>query len=97
MRLDRYGRTVELEGRTLELSAIEFKLLDALMTKGEGVTARREFLLLVVWKIDGPSLTNVLDVYIRYLRVKIGAHRIETVRGTGYRLAVPPGLVRLND
>jgi DNA-binding response OmpR family regulator len=103
MLLDRYARTVDLPLRydngqrlepcTLELTSVEFKLLDVLMTAGVGVAVSREFLLLSVWKIHWPSTTNVVDVYIRYLRVKIGVHRIETVRGAGYKLAVPRGIL----
>ena len=45
----------------------------------------REQLLREVWGLDFDPGTNVVNVYIRYLRNKIGEDRIETVRGTGYR------------
>lgn len=46
----------------------------------------REQLLSRVWGYDFDPGSNVVDVYVRYLRKKVGAHRIETVRGMGYRL-----------
>jgi DNA-binding response OmpR family regulator len=48
----------------------------------------REQLLSHVWGFDFDPGSNVVDVYVRYLRRKIGAERIETVRGTGYRMRV---------
>ena len=52
-------------------------------------THSREDLLRAVWGIDFDPQSNVVDVYVRYLRIKIGSHRIETVRGGGYRMAAP--------
>ncbi len=46
----------------------------------------REQLLAHVWGFDFDPGSNVVDVYVRYLRRKLGADRFETVRGTGYRL-----------
>ncbi len=46
----------------------------------------REQLLSRVWGFDFDPGSNVVDVYVRYLRGKFGAERIETVRGMGYRL-----------
>lgn len=71
-----------------ELSNREFALLEALMRK-PGVTHTREELLERVWGINFDPQSNVVDVYVRYLRLKVGAHRIETVRGGGYRMAEP--------
>lgn len=50
----------------------------------------REQLLSQVWGYDFDPGSNVVDVYVRYLRAKIGAGRIETVRGMGYRLLAHP-------
>jgi DNA-binding response OmpR family regulator len=46
----------------------------------------REQLLSQVWGFDFDPGSNIVDVYVRYLRRKLGEHRIETVRGIGYRL-----------
>ncbi len=49
----------------------------------------REQLLSRVWGYDFDGQSNVVDVYVRYLRRKLGADRIETVRGMGYRMVDP--------
>ena len=69
-----------------ELSAREFALLEALMSR-PGVIRSREELLDRVWGFDFDPGSNVVEVYVRYLRRKVGAHRIRTVRGAGYRMA----------
>jgi len=86
--LDRFERMVFLPGNPagIELSGIEFKLLQALMLHA-GQALSREELLREVWKVDWPIDTNRLDVAVSYIRRKIGAARVETVRGCGYRLA----------
>lgn len=71
-----------------ELSNREYALLERLMLR-PAETHSREELLRAVWGIDFDPQSNVVDVYVRYLRLKIGTHRIETVRGDGYRLAAP--------
>ncbi|MCU0271534.1 MAG: winged helix-turn-helix domain-containing protein, partial [Acidimicrobiales bacterium] len=68
-----------------ELSAREFSLATVLL-HNPGRVLTREQLLDRVWGFDFDPGSNVVDVYIRYLRNKIGAARIETVRGMGYRL-----------
>ena len=79
-------RTPDLGER--ELSNREYTLLERLMLHPDE-THSREDLLRAVWGIDFDPQSNVVDVYVRYLRLKIGAHRIETVRGDGYRMAEP--------
>jgi two-component system, OmpR family, response regulator len=75
------------------LSPKEFALLEMLMTRGEMVTTRSE-ILDHVWDFAYDGTSNVVDVYIRYLRNKIdrpfSRDTIETVRGEGYRLRHHP-------
>ena len=68
-----------------ELSAREFALLEALMRHPGSIRSREE-LLDRVWGFDFDPGSNVVEVYIRYLRRKVGADRIRTVRGSGYRM-----------
>lgn len=82
--LDLFKREVTVNSKTLELSAREFALLEYLM-RHEGAVLSREQVLSSVWGFDYDPGSNVVDVYIRYLRKKLGAERIETVRGSGYR------------
>jgi two-component system, OmpR family, copper resistance phosphate regulon response regulator CusR len=69
-----------------ELSNREFALLETLM-RHPGAIRSREELLDRVWGFDFDPGSNVVEVYIRYLRRKVGAHRIRTLRGSGYRMA----------
>lgn len=73
------------DGREYELTAREFGILEFLMTH-PGQVISREQLLSRVWSYDHDPESNVVDVYIRYLRQKLGADVIQTVRGIGYRL-----------
>ena len=76
----------------LALSAKEFALLELFMRRA-GVTLTRTQLLDGAWDLAFESRSNVIDVYVRYLREKIdrpfGCDSIETVRGVGYRLREP--------
>jgi DNA-binding response OmpR family regulator len=72
-----------------ELSSREFALLEQLM-RHPGAVRSREQLLDRVWGYDFDPGSNVVEVYVRYLRQKVGAARIQTVRGAGYRMAAPP-------
>ncbi|MFP5322187.1 MAG: response regulator transcription factor [Acidimicrobiia bacterium] len=83
--LDLRRRAVTVDGRSVELSAREFTLAEALF-RHPGQVLSREQLLSMVWGYDFAPESNVVDVYIGYLRRKLGADRIETVRGMGYRL-----------
>ena len=84
--LDLRSRRAAADGRTVDLSAREFALLEALM-RHPGQVLTRQQLLSHVWGYDFDPGSNVVDVYVRYLRRKLGADTIETVRGAGYRMA----------
>jgi DNA-binding response OmpR family regulator len=83
--LDLRTRIVAVSGREVELSSREFALLETFM-RHPGQVLSREQLLSRVWGYDFDPGSNVVDVYVRYLRNKIGSDRITTVRGAGYRL-----------
>ncbi|QIK72127.1 response regulator transcription factor [Propioniciclava coleopterorum] len=83
--LDLRTRRAEASGRQVELTAREFGLLETLMRHPDQVLSREQ-LLSRVWGFDFDPGSNVVDVYVRYLRAKVGDRRIETVRGVGYRM-----------
>jgi two-component system, OmpR family, copper resistance phosphate regulon response regulator CusR len=83
--LDLRTRRARAGGRTVDLSAREFALAETFL-RHPGQVLSREQLLSNVWGYDFDPGSNVVDVYVRYLRRKVGAARIETVRGMGYRL-----------
>ena len=83
--LDLRSRRVRVGGRLRDLSAREFILLETFM-RHPGQVLTREQLLGHVWGYDFDPGSNIVDVYVRYLRRKIGTEAIETVRGMGYRL-----------
>nr|WP_231366443.1 response regulator transcription factor [Zhihengliuella flava] len=83
--LDLRTRQAEVDGRSVDLSAREFALAEAFL-RNPGQVLTREQLLSRVWGYDFDPGSNVVDVYVRYLRNKLGSQRIETVRGAGYRL-----------
>lgn len=85
VRLDLRSRRATSEGRTVELTAREFALLETFM-RHPGQVLTREQLLSHVWGYDFDPGSNVVDVYVRYLRRKLGEGSIETVRGMGYRM-----------
>jgi len=72
------GHEVELSARELALAEVFFRHPDQVLT--------REQLLAMVWGYDFEPGSNVVDVYVSYLRKRLGTDRIETVRGVGYRL-----------
>jgi DNA-binding response OmpR family regulator len=89
--LDAVGLTLDLrtrkalaEGKVIELTAREFTMLETFM-RHEGQVLSREQLLAHVWGYDYDPGSNVVEVYVGYLRRKLGETRIETVRGMGYR------------
>jgi DNA-binding response OmpR family regulator len=94
LHLDLTTRIVSLAGASHGLSAREFALLAYLMRRPNQVLSRQQ-LLSGVWGLDFDPRSNVVDVYIGYLRDKIGADRIETVRGVGYRLRGEPVAERI--
>jgi two-component system OmpR family response regulator len=89
LRLDPATRRAWRGDRDIELSAKEFALLEAFMRRPGDVLSRLE-LLERAWDFGYENRSNVIDVYVRYLREKIdrpfGVESIETVRGAGYRL-----------
>jgi DNA-binding response OmpR family regulator len=84
--LDLRTRRASVNGRTTELTAREFTMLEVLL-RHAGQVLSREQLLSHVWGYDYDPGSNVVDVYVGYLRKKLGQHAIETVRGMGYRLS----------
>ena len=92
LRLDPASREVRRGATPIELTPKEFALLEALMRR-PGQALSRFDLLEQAWDDAYENRSNVIDVYVRYLRDKIdrpfGAASIETVRGVGYRLRDP--------
>jgi two-component system OmpR family response regulator len=86
--LDPAGRTVRRGDTAIELSRTEFAMLEVFM-QHEGLALTRLQLLEHVWDERYENRSNVVDVYVRYLRAKIdepfGTDSIETIRGVGYR------------
>ena len=83
--LDLRTRRALVDGRAVELTAREFALAEVFLRHPDQVLSREQ-LLSQVWGFDFDPGSNVVDVYVRYLRRKLGDRRIETVRGMGYRL-----------
>ena len=88
--LDVNLRTAEIGGRVIDLSAREFVMARTFM-ENAGKVLSREQLLSRVWGYHFEGSSNVVDVYVRYLRHKLGQERIQTIRGVGYRLLCLPG------
>ncbi|MGP3925536.1 response regulator transcription factor [Streptomyces sp. 8N616] len=86
--LDSRTRQARVDGRIVELSPREFALLEVMM-RNAGRVLLREQLLSTVWGYDADEASNIVDVYVRYLRRKLGTALITTVRGRGYRLDLP--------
>ncbi len=83
--LDLRTRRVEVGGATVDLTSREFSLLEVFL-RHRGQVLSREQILGHVWGYDFDPASNVVDVYVRALRNKIGGDRVETIRGAGYRL-----------
>ncbi|MDQ6887796.1 MAG: response regulator transcription factor [Gemmatimonadota bacterium] len=87
--LDPISRQVQRDGRAIELTQKEYALLEFLM-RNAGQPVTRQMIGEQVWKQSSESLTNVVDVYINYLRRKIEDDKlpplIRTLRGIGYTL-----------
>jgi DNA-binding response OmpR family regulator len=77
-------RSATVRGRTVPLSAREFAMA-RVFVENEGKVLTREQLLSRVWGYDFDGSSNVVDVYVGYLRNKLGPQRILAVRGAGYR------------
>jgi two-component system, OmpR family, response regulator QseB len=87
LELDLRTRWASLHGEKVELSAREFELLRTFLKHPNQVLSREQ-LLAHVWGYDYDPGSNVVDVYVGYLRRKLGSNRFETVRGVGYRYRV---------
>jgi DNA-binding response OmpR family regulator len=94
LELDRVSHSVRRGNRAIELSPKEFLLLECLM-RHEGRPISRADIVQQVWKLNMDPSTNVVDVYINYLRRKIDAGYdktlIRTVRGIGYQIGKNDG------
>jgi len=85
--LDLRTRRATVDDRMVELSAREFTMLEVFL-RHAGQVLSREQLLSHIWGYDFDPGSNVVDVYVGYLRRKLGKERIKTVRGMGYSLHV---------
>jgi DNA-binding response OmpR family regulator len=89
LELDRVSHAVRRGPHNIELSPKEFALLEYLM-RNEGQPVSRTAIVEKVWKLNHDTMTNVVDVYINYLRRKVdnGHNRalIRTIRGVGYQI-----------
>lgn len=85
LQLDTRTRRVRVGDTEFDLSAREFALAEEFLRHPDQVLSREQ-LLSRVWGFDFDPGSNVVDVYVGYLRAKFGAARIKTVRGMGYRL-----------
>ena len=89
LEVNRVSHEVRRAGRAVELSPKEYALLEFLL-RNPGRPVARAAIIEEVWRIHGDSITNVVDVYINYLRRKIdsGANNplIRTIRGVGYQI-----------
>ncbi len=83
--LDLRTRRAKVVDRTVDLTAREFVLLELFLRHPAQVLSREQ-ILSHVWGYDFDPGSNIVDVYVRALRKKLGAERITTVRGMGYRL-----------
>jgi DNA-binding response OmpR family regulator len=88
LRLDLIRREADSGSGPVALADREFLLLRELM-QHTGTTVSKQRLLSAVWKYHFDPGSNVVDVYVRRLRAKLGADTITTMRGEGYRIVVP--------
>jgi DNA-binding response OmpR family regulator len=93
LKLERVERRVERAGKRIELTSKEFGLLEYLMLNA-GRRVSRTMIIEHVWNVSFDTTTNVVDVYVNYLRRKIeygcSSRLIHTVRGVGYELSSRP-------
>jgi DNA-binding response OmpR family regulator len=85
VKVDLRSRRTTVNGRSVDLTAREFALLETLLRHAGQVLSRGQ-LLSNVWGYSFDPTSNVVDVYVNSLRKKLGHNVIETVRGAGYRL-----------
>lgn len=88
LRVDLEGHQVWVEGRRVDLTAIEFRLLTTLLAR-RGRVQSREVLLSDVWGVSSDATTRTVDTHVQRLRKKLGpaAQYVETLRGVGYRFS----------
>jgi DNA-binding response OmpR family regulator len=90
--VDPAGRTVTRSGQEIELTRREFELIEV-FARNPGIVLERDRLLELVWGYDWGADTNVVDVFVSYLRRKMEAEgeprMIQTVRGVGFVLREP--------
>ena len=89
LEMNRVERTVKRAGKKVELTPKEFALLEYLM-RNAGRRVTRNMIIEHVWNLSFDTMTNVVDVYINYLRKKVDEgfdpRLIQTIRGVGYQL-----------
>jgi two-component system phosphate regulon response regulator PhoB len=90
VRLDPESHRCFVEGKEVELTALEFRLLSTFMSR-LGRVQSREQLLAEVWEVSSEAQTRTVDTHVKRLREKLGPARelVETVRGVGYRMVAP--------
>ena len=88
LELDLIARRARVGERVIWLTPREFALLEMLM-RHAGTTVTRSELLSEVWSLDFDPRSNLVDVYVRYLRRKLGPGWITTERGVGYKIVAP--------
>jgi two-component system, OmpR family, response regulator len=88
LELDLIARRARVGERVIWLTPREFALLEMLM-RHAGRTVTRPELLSEVWSLDFDPRSNLVDVYVRYLRRKLGPGWITTERGVGYKIVAP--------
>ena len=95
LRLDAAAHRATVQGKEVELTATEFKLLRTLMERAGRVQSRDQ-LLQAVWQAQPDIQTRTVDMHVQRLRAKLGGAGdwIETVRGIGYRFRQPEGRAR---
>lgn len=93
LELDRLRRIVTRAGKIIKLTQREYAVLEYLM-RNAGHTVTRSMIVEHVWNLGFEGLTNIVDVYIKYLRSKVddgfGRPLIHTTRGIGYQISVEP-------
>lgn len=93
LELNRIERSVQRAGKTIELTPKEFALLEYLMLN-QSRRVTRAMIIEHVWNLSFDTSTNVVDVYINYLRSKVDEgfepKLIRTIRGVGYQMGPPP-------
>jgi DNA-binding response OmpR family regulator len=85
--VDQHERRVTVDGKPVILTGTEFRLLEYLMRRGGGIVSREQ-VADYVWDGEIPPESNVIDVYVSYLRRKLGSagRLLRTVRGVGYTI-----------